>query len=62
MREPLRMVHYQDPETGKELTFVTNANHLDAGTIAALYKEHWQIELFFKWIKGKLKIKTFLGR
>ena len=59
--EPLRMVRYQDPETGKELNFVTNAHHLDAKTIAALYKERWQIELFFKWIKGNLKIKTFLG-
>lgn len=59
--EPLRKVCYQDPETGKELSFVTNADHLDAKTIAALYKERWQIELFFKWIKGNLKIKTFLG-
>jgi len=59
--EPLRMITYQDPETGKKLSFVTNAHHLDAKTIAALYKERWQIELFFKWIKGNLKIKTFLG-
>lgn len=59
--QPLRMVCYQDPETGKELTFVTNASHLDAKTIVELYKERWQIELFFKWIKGNLKIKTFLG-
>lgn len=59
--EPLRMVCYRDPETGKELTFVTNASHLDAKTIAELYKERWQIELFFKWIKGNLKVKTFLG-
>jgi len=59
--EPLRMVTYQDPETGKKLSFVTNATHLDAKTIADLYKERWQIELFFKWIKGNLKIKTFLG-
>ena len=44
------MVCYQDPETGKELTFVTNASHLDAKTIVELYKERWQIELFFKWI------------
>ena len=57
----IRMVTYQDPETGKELTFVTNAHHLEAKTIAALYKERWQIELFFKWVKGNLKIKTFLG-
>ena len=61
MSQPLRMLRYQDPETGKELTFVTNAGHLDARTIADLYKERWQIELFFKWIKGNLKIKTFLG-
>ena len=59
--EPLRMVTFQDPETDKNLTFVTNAHHLDAKTIAALYKERWQIELFFKWVKGNLKIKTFLG-
>ncbi|RJX20410.1 MAG: IS4 family transposase [Desulforudis sp.] len=58
---PLRMVHYRDQETGKEYRFVTNADHLDARTIAALYKERWQIELFFKWIKQNLKIKTFLG-
>jgi len=59
--KPLRMVCYRDPDTGKELTFVTNADDLDAKTIAQLYKERWQIELFFKWIKGNLKIKTFLG-
>jgi len=61
MSQPLRMVCYQDPDTGKELSFVTNASHLDAKTIAELYKERWQIELFFKGIKGNLKIKTFLG-
>jgi len=58
---PLRLVRYHDQETGKEYRFVTNADHLDARTIAALYKERWQIELFFKWIKQNLKIKTFLG-
>jgi IS4 transposase len=47
MSQPLRKVCYQDPETGKELSFVTNADHLDAQTIAELYKERWQIELFF---------------
>ena len=59
--ETLRMVCYLDPETGKEYRFVTNADHLDAKTIADLYKERWQIELFFKWIKQNLKIKSFLG-
>jgi hypothetical protein len=59
--EKLRLVSYIDPETGQEYLFVTNAFHLDAKTVAALYKERWQIELFFKWIKQHLKIKTFLG-
>jgi len=59
--QPLRMVSYCDPETGKEYRFVTNADHLGAKIIANLYKERWQIELFFKWIKQNLKIKTFLG-
>ena len=59
--QPLRLVGYTDPETGKEYRFITNADHLDARTIADLYKERWQIELFFKWIKENLKIKTFLG-
>jgi hypothetical protein len=59
--QPLRLVGYCDPETGKEYRFVTNADHLDAKTIANLYKERWQIEQFFKWIKQNLKIKTFLG-
>lgn len=58
---PFRQVNYLDPVTGKELRFVTNATHLDARTIADLYKERWQIELFFKWIKQNLKVKTFLG-
>lgn len=59
--QPLRFVGYRDPETGKEYRFVTNADHLAAKTIADLYKERWQIELFFKWIKQNLRIKTFLG-
>ena len=59
--EPLRLVVYVDPETGKEYRFITNAVHLPGKTVADLYKERWQIELFFKWIKQNLKIKTFLG-
>ncbi len=59
--DALRMVCYHDPEPGKELRFITNADHLSAKTIADLYKERWQIELFFKWIKQNLKVKTFLG-
>jgi hypothetical protein len=59
--EPLRLVVYTDPETGKEYRYVTNANHLKASEVTEIYKERWQIELFFKWIKQNLKIKTFLG-
>ncbi len=61
VKEPLRLVAYTDAETGVEYRFVTNAHHLKAKEIAAIYKERWQIELFFKWIKQNLKIKTFLG-
>ena len=61
VKTPFRQVNYTDPETGKELRFVTNADHLDAKTVAELYKERWQIELFFKWIKQNHKVKTFLG-
>jgi len=58
---PLRLVQCIDPETGQEHRFLTNAHHLKAAEIAALYKERWQIEQFFKWIKQNLRIKTFLG-
>ena len=59
--DPLRLVAYTDLETAQEYRFVTNAHHLKAAEIAAIYKERWQIEQFFKWIKQNLKIKTFLG-
>ena len=48
-------------DDGNEYRFVTNAFHLKADVVAELYKERWQIELFFKWIKQNLKVKTFLG-
>mgnify|MGYP001819343836 FL=1 len=57
----LRRIGYRDPDTGKHYVFITNAFQLSANTIAAIYKERWQIELFFKWIKQNLKIKSFLG-
>ena len=57
----LRRIAYRDPETGQRYVFLTNHFELAAGTIAACYKERWQIELFFKWIKQNLKIKAFLG-
>lgn len=61
VEQPLRLVAFTDPETGVDYRFVTNAHHLKAGEIAEIYKERWKIELFFKWIKQNLKIKTFLG-
>lgn len=57
----LRRVGYREPQTGKHYVFLTNAFHLSAKTIADIYKQRWQIELFFKWIKQNLKIKAFLG-
>ena len=61
MESPLRLVSFIDPETGKRYQFLTNATHLNAKTVADLYKERWQIEQFFRWIKQNLKIKTFYG-
>lgn len=57
----LRLIHYYDVETDKILIFLTNHFKLAASTIARIYKARWQIEVFFKWIKQNLKIKTFLG-
>jgi hypothetical protein len=59
--EKLRMVKYYDIETNKIYTFITNNFKLAAKTIADIYKDRWQVELFFKWIKQNLKIKSFLG-
>jgi len=59
--DPLRLVAYTDSDTSIEYRFLTNADHLKAAEIAAIYKERWKIELFFKWIKQNLKVKTFLG-
>lgn len=60
MKDKLRLVCFT-AEDGNEYRFITNASHLPAATVAELYKERWQIELFFKWIKQNLKVKTFLG-
>ncbi len=58
---PIRKIHYYDPDTDKELVFLTNDLKLDAQTIADIYKARWEIELFFKTIKQNLKIKRFIG-
>jgi transposase len=57
----LRRIKYVDAQTGKRLVFLTNNFMLDALTVARLYKCRWQVELFFKWIKQHLRIKTFFG-
>lgn len=57
----LRRIRYFDEKTQKEYEFLTNNFELKARQIADIYKNRWQIELFFKWIKQNLKIKTFLG-
>ncbi|VAW74546.1 Transposase, GSU2180 family [hydrothermal vent metagenome] len=57
----LRRIGYCDPATGQYYDFLTNNFALSAQTIAAIYKERWQVELFFKWIKQNLKIKSFVG-
>jgi len=57
----LRRIGYRCPETGKHYVFLTNNFKLAAKTIADIYKARWQVELFFKWIKQNLKIKSFIG-
>ena len=59
--DPLRRISYVDLETKKQLKFLTNNFDLPALTIAQLYKARWQVELFFKWVKQHLRIKTFFG-
>jgi hypothetical protein len=59
--DPLRKVSYFDAERSKRLKFLTNNFTLPARTIADIYKQRWQVELFFKWIKQHLRIKAFYG-
>ena len=59
--EPLRLVRYWDEEQKREFIFLTNATHISALQVADLYKNRWQVELFFKWLKQHLKIKKFWG-
>lgn len=60
--DKLRRIKYYDKDTDRRYIFLTNDFSLDAVTIARLYKYRWQIELFFKWIKQHLSIKSFWGR
>jgi hypothetical protein len=59
--DALRRVSYYDAETGKRLKFLANNFALPALTIAQIYKQRWQVKLFFKWIKQHLRIKAFFG-
>lgn len=59
--QSLRRVSYVDSETGQKFEFVTNNFEITALEVALLYKYRWQIELFFKWIKQHLKVKSFWG-
>lgn len=59
--EKLRRIKYYDQESKKILVFLTNNTELKAEEIAFLYKKRWEVELFFKWMKQHLKIKSFWG-
>ena len=58
---PLRKVRYFDAETSRDLVFLSNHLDIPAAIIAEIYRMRWQIELFFRWIKGHLRIKHFFG-
>lgn len=58
---PFRLVRYWDEEQKREFKFLTNAMSISALQVAELYKNRWQVELFFKWLKQHLKIKKFWG-
>jgi hypothetical protein len=59
--QEMRLVRYWDEEQKREFMFLTNAMHLNSLQVAELYKNRWQVELFFKWIKQHLRIKKFWG-
>jgi hypothetical protein len=59
--DPLRRVRYHDADRDKRLVFLTNNFLIPAKTIADIYRSRWQVELFFKWIKQHLRIKSFFG-
>ncbi len=59
--ESLRLVRYWDEQQEREFVFLTNATNISALQVAELYKNRWQVELFFKWLKQHLKIKKFWG-
>jgi len=59
--KPFKMVKYYESESGEELTFITNQTDISALDVANLYRNRWNIEIFFKWIKQNLTIKALWG-
>lgn len=59
--KPLRMILYRDAETNEELTFISNNMDISALDIANIYRNRWQIEMFFKWIKQNMTVKRMWG-
>ena len=59
--QPLRRIKYHDENTGKTFNFLTNNYTIPAQIVADLYRYRWQVELFFKWIKQHLRVKSFFG-
>ena len=58
---PMRRIEFYDADSARSFVFLTNNMKLSATTIAAIYKDRWQLELFFKALKQNLKIKSFVG-
>ena len=59
--EPLRRITVENPETGENIVLLTNHLRFGASTIGEIYRDRWEIELFFKTLKQNLKVKTFVG-
>ena len=59
--KPLRLVHFWDSTTGNEYHFLTNNTKWKASLVANIYKQRWHIEVFFKHLKQRLKVSTFIG-
>lgn len=59
--EPLRLIEYRDPESGEQLRFITNNFDISALEVANIYRNRWQIEVFIKWIKQNIVVKTLRG-
>jgi IS4 transposase len=59
--KPLRLVEYRDLDSGENLRFITNNFDISALEVANIYRNRWQIEVFFKWVKQNIVIKTLWG-